>query len=129
MGAMDDDAPLAPTTADRLSRAAAPFDDAVNALHDDLNGRLPWLWWPLTAPSADARLDGPRHALYGAHAAIGLAAAGLLTGRRARPAVVLLGGVLAAASWALFTGAWDRRADALRADAWDAYDGDDAPSA
>ena len=129
MGAMQDDAPAPRSAADRLSAPLAPLDDPVNALHDDLNVRLPWLWWPLEAPAADARLGEPQHALYAAHAGLGLVAAALLAPRRARPAVVAVGAALALASWALFSGAWDRRADRLRDGGWDAYDADGDPSA
>lgn len=128
MGAMHGDAPLPPTTADRLTGALAPLDDAVNAVHDDLNARVPWLWWPLEAPGPDERLDAPRHALYAVHAGLGLAMAGLVAGRRARPGALVVGAALGLASWALFTGAWDRRADRLRDGAWDAYDADGDPS-
>lgn len=124
MGAVRRDAAPAPTLADRLSGPVAGLDEPVNAVHDDLNRRLPWLWWPLTGPAPDERMDGPRHALYAAHAGLGVALAAALAGRRGR-ATALVGGVtVAAVSWALFTGAWDRRADRLRDGAWDAYDAD-----
>lgn len=129
MGAVHDDAPLPRTAADRLTWPLAPLDDPVNALHDDLNGRLPWLWWPLEAPAADARLGAPEHALYAVHAGLGLAVAALVAPRRARPAALAVGLALGVASWALFTGAWDRRADRLRDGGWDAYDADGDPSA
>jgi hypothetical protein len=124
MGAVTRDASPAPTLADRLSGHAAALDDPVNAAHDDLNRRVPWLWWPLTAPGPDERMDGPRHALYAAHAGLGIAFAAALAGRRGRSAALVGGVALAAVSWALFTGAWDRRADRLADADWDAYDAD-----
>jgi hypothetical protein len=129
MGAVHDDAPDPRSGADRATGPLAGLDDPVNALHDDLNGRLPWLWWPLTAPARDARLAAPQHALYAVHAGLGLAAAALVAPRRARPAVLVVGAALGLASWALFTGAWDRRADRLADGGWDAYDADGDPSA
>ena len=129
MGAMHDDAPGPRSAADRLSAPLAPLDDPVNALHDDLNVRLPWLWWPLEAPAPDRPLGAPQHALYAVHAGLGLAAAALLAPRGSRSGVLAAGAVLGLASWALFTGAWDRRADRLRDGAWDAYDADGDPSA
>lgn len=124
MGAVNRDAPPAPTAADRLTASAAALDDPVNALHDDLNARLPWLWWPLEAPASDERLGAPQHALYAVHAGLGLAAAALVGPRRSRPGLLVAGAVLGLASWALFTGAWDRRADRLRDGGWDAYHAD-----
>jgi hypothetical protein len=129
MGAVHDDAPLPRGAADRLTVPLASLDDPANALHDDLNARLPWLWWPLEVPEADARLGAPQHALYAVHAGLGLAAAALRVPRRARPGAVAVGAALGLASWALFTGAWDRRADRLRDGAGDAYDADGDPSA
>ncbi len=104
------DAPSTTSLADRCSRRLAAHDARVNALHDDLNHRLPRLWWPLSVPDATQRLSGREHALYAVHAALGLGVALLVT---RRPGPVASGGaILAAASWAVFSGAWDRRADA-----------------
>jgi len=124
MGAMSRDAPPSPSRADRLSAPLAGIDDPVNALHDDLNRRLPWLWWPLRVPAAGVRMDLPRHALYAVHAGGGVALAAAVIRGRSRTAVLVAGGVIAVASWALFSGAWDRRADRLRDADWDAYDAD-----
>ena len=129
MGAVNRDAPPTPTAADRLTGAAAPLDDPVNAVHDDLNAHLPWLWWPLQAPAADERLGAPQHALYAVHAGLVLAVAALAAPRRARPGILVAGAVLGLASWALFTGSWNRRADRLRDGGWDAYDADGDASA
>jgi len=129
MGGMDDVAADTRGVADRLTGALGPLDEAVNALHDDLNTRLPWLWWPLTAPAPAERLGGPQHALYAAHAGLGLAVAALAAPRRLRPGVLVVGAAIGLASWALFTGAWDRRADRWRDEGWDVYDADGGASA
>lgn len=102
MGDVDGDAPPGPDLAERLSAPLAGADDAVNAVHDRLNAAVPWLWTPLAVPRPEQRLGPSHHALYAAHAALGLA---LLRRRRT------FGVVLAVASWAVFTGAWNRRAD------------------
>ena len=108
---MDGDAPPHSTLADRLTKPFAGRDDEVNAVHDTLNAALPRLWWPLRVPTSDARLAAPHHALYAVHAGIGLAALALIAPRRSRAVVLAAGVALAGASWAGFTGAWDRRAD------------------
>lgn len=113
---MDRDAPSPPSLADRLSGAVAAWDPAVNALHDRLNEAIPWLWRPLDVPAADRRLAPPEHALYGAHAAIGLGLAAAVLPRPLRRPVLVAGALVAAGSWAVFTGAWDRRADRAQAD-------------
>ena len=102
MGGVDEDAPPGPDLAERLSAPLAGLDGRVNAVHDRLNAAVPWLWTPLAVPAPDERLGPAHHALYAAHAAVGLA---LLRRRRT------VGVVLAVASWAVFTGAWNRRAD------------------
>ena len=102
MGDVDEGAPPGPDLAERLTAPLAGADDAVNALHDRLNAAVPWLWTPLAVPRTDERLGPAHHALYAAHAA-----AGLVVLRRRRG----VGVVLALASWAVFTGAWNRRAD------------------
>lgn len=129
MGAVHDDAPDPRTAAERLTGPLAGLDDPVNALHDDLNARLPWLWWPLEPPAPGQRLRAPQHALYAVHAALGVGAAVLVAPRRARSGVLAAGAVLGLASWALFSGAWDRRSERLRDGGWDAYDADGDPSA
>ena len=111
MSPMDGVAPPPSTLADRLTEPLAGNDDKVNAVHDALNAALPRLWWPLRVPSTDARLAAPHHVLYAVHAGIGLAALALITPRRSRAVVLVAGVALAGASWAGFTGAWDRRAD------------------
>ena len=111
MGAVDDDAPPRPSPASACTMPLAAADDAVNALHDRLNAALPRLWWPLSVPSADRRLGLAEHALYAAHAGAGIVLASAVAPRRLRPPLVAVGVVAAFASWALFTGAWDRRAD------------------
>jgi len=109
MRLMQDDAPSTASLADRCSRSLRPWDPRVNAVHDDLNAALPRLWWPLSVPSRDDRLGAAEHALYAVHAAVGIGLAAALTRRRG----VASGGVLLAVlSWAVFSGAWDRRADA-----------------
>ena len=107
---MDGDAPPPPGLAERLSAPLADADDAVNGLHDALNAAVPWLWRPLDVPAPDEPLGAPHDALYGAHAALGLGVLLLLAPRRARATAALGGAVLAIASWAVFTGAWNRRA-------------------
>lgn len=111
MEAMHGDAPPPPSAAARLTGPLAEADEAVNALHDRLNEAAPGLWWPLRAPAADRRLGRPEHALYATHAGLGLAVAAALAPRRLRVPVAVATAVLGAASWAIFTGAWDRRAD------------------
>ena len=102
MEGVDGDAPHGPDLAERLSAPLAGADDRVNAVHDRLNAAVPWLWTPLDVPRTETRLGPAHHALYAVHAAIGIA---LLPRRRT------VGVVLAVASWAVFTGAWNRRAD------------------
>ena len=100
------------TLPDRLSRRLAARDGPVNGLHDLLNRRLAWLWWPLDPPRADDRLTRREHALLVVHAAglVGATAAVVQPDRRAR---MVVGGIaLAAVTWLVFGGAWDRRADA-----------------
>lgn len=111
MRLMHDDAPPPPSAADRCTRPLTGADPAVNALHDALNAALPWLWWPLRVPSDVRRLAVPEHALYAVHAGLGITLACALAPRPARRRVAGAGALLAAASWAVFTGAWDRRAD------------------
>jgi hypothetical protein len=106
---MNRDAPPSRSTADRLTEPVSALDHGTNTVHDALNDAVPWLWWPLTVPPAERRLGAREHALYAVHAGLGIAAAGLVGRRRARN--VGAGVVVAFASWALFTGAWDRRAD------------------
>ena len=109
MRPMDGVAPPSRTVADRLTARVAGLDHGTNAVHDALNRAVPWLWWPLSVPSSDARLTAREHALYAVHAGVGIGAACLLGSRRGR--IAAIGGVAAVASWAVFTGAWDRRAD------------------
>ena len=111
MGSMDRDAPPSRTPADRLSEPLVDLDDGVNAVHDALNRAVPRLWWPLSVPSAERRLGSREHALYAVHAGLGLTAAVLVGRRGTRGHTIALGGAAALASWVLFTGAWDRRAD------------------
>ena len=111
MGRVDDGAPSAPGLAALLTAQFAGFDDAVNGLHDRLNAALPRLWWPLHPPAAEQRLGPPEHALYAAHVALAGAALLLLAPRRTRAAAVVATACAGAVSWAVFTGAWDRRAD------------------
>lgn len=85
----------------------APADDVVNGVHDRLNGAVPWLWAPLDVPAVDERLAGSQHALYAVHSGVAIALA-LALGRRGT-ALALTGAAIA--SWAVFTGAWNRRAD------------------
>lgn len=109
MRPMDGVAPPGRTLADRLTEPLSALDDGTNDVHDALNRAVPWLWWPLTVPSPARRLGASEHALYAVHAGVGVGAACLLGPRRGR--IAALGAVAAVASWALFTGAWDRRAD------------------
>ena len=111
MRPMHDDAPPLPGLADRLSRPLAAQDPSVNALHDRLNEAVPWLWWPLTVPSASARLGASEHALYAVHAGLGLVAVTLVAPRTQRRRILRGGALIALGSWAVFSGAWDRRAD------------------
>jgi hypothetical protein len=110
---MDQDAATHSTTLpNRLSQRFAGFDDRVNRVHDDLNMRLPRLWWPLTVPQTRQRLGTAEHVLYAVHATIGATVVAGLTParfRRRAGAITLVAGVV---SWAIFSGAWDRRADA-----------------
>ena len=77
--------------------------DAPNlALQDALNARAGRLWWPVGVPAADAPMPAGAHALYAAHA-WGIAAVLRVPLGRPWAAATLL-------TWALFTGAWDRRA-------------------
>ena len=108
---LHDPPPLFRSLADRCSSALAEFDAPVNRLHDSLNRSFPRLWWPLVPPAADRRLAGAEHGLYVVHAALGLGVVFLAGGRRSRPLVVVGGTAVAAVSWAVFSGAWDRRAD------------------
>lgn len=95
------------TLADRLTRTLTGADAVVNGVHDALNDRLGPLWWPLEPPEATRTLGRNEHALYAAHVAIALAVVRGLGGRRQ----TLVGCALAGAiGWAVFTGAWDRRA-------------------
>ena len=69
---MDQDAATHTTTLpDRLSRRLESFDEHVNRVHDDLNLRLPRLWWPLEVPQQQQRLGTAEHALYVLHATVG----------------------------------------------------------
>jgi RsiW-degrading membrane proteinase PrsW (M82 family) len=115
---MNGDAPPPRTVADRLTERLSGLDHGTNGVHDALNRAVPWLWWPLTVPAEDQRLTAREHALYAVHAGLGIGVAGLLGSRRGR--IVAIGGIAAVASWALFTGAWDRRAD--QADSWERRD-------
>ncbi|MGI9117253.1 MAG: hypothetical protein ACR2JV_06425 [Gaiellales bacterium] len=108
---MDGDAPTHPSAAARLTARIALADDAVNGLHDRLNDLAPRLWWPLAVPSPSRRLGPAEHALYGVHAGVGIAVARLLVPRALRRPATVVGVSVAAVSWAVFTGAWDRRAD------------------
>ena len=89
-----------------LSRPLAPLDEAVNAVTDALNDAIPWLWWPLAVPPRETIMSPGAHVLYVVHAVAGWAAA-RAAGLRLGPRLALAGGF---AGWALFTGAWDRRA-------------------
>ncbi len=114
--AMHREAPSPPSLASRLSGSLAVADAAVNDVHDRLNRAIPWLWTPLAVPSAAHRLGTAEHVLYGVHAGLGLGvAAAVLPSPLRRPAL-LVGALVAAGSWAVFTGAWDRRADGAQAD-------------
>ena len=107
---MDEDAPPPPGLAERLTAPLAGADDAVNGLHDALNAAVPWLWRPLDVPAPAEPLGAPHDALYAVHAAVGLGVLLLLAPRRMRGAAAVGGAVLALGSWAVFTGAWNRRA-------------------
>ncbi len=110
---MDQDAATHSTTLpDRLSRRLGGFDERVNRVHDGLNERLPRLWWPLDVPLPRQRLGSAEHALYVLHASIGVTVALCLTPQRHRRYVGAITVVAGVASWALFSGAWDRRAEA-----------------
>ena len=110
---MDQDAATHTTTLpDRLSRRLESFDEHVNRVHDDLNLRLPRLWWPLEVPQQQQRLGTAEHALYVLHATVGATVAFGLTPRRYRRRVGTMIVVAGFVSWAIFSGAWDRRADA-----------------
>lgn len=111
MRSMPDDAPPLRSSADRLTEWVSACDDDINATHDALNRAVPRLWWPLTVPPVQRRLGAREHALYAVHAGLGLGAAALLTPRRTRSLVLVIGAAVAVGSWAAFTGAWDRRAD------------------
>ena len=104
-------APPTRTVADRLTAGIAVLDHRTNTVHDALNRALPSLWWPLSVPATDRRLAAREHALYAVHAGIGIGVACLLHSHRRQTLVI--GGVAALASWAIFTGAWDRRADQI----------------
>ena len=109
---MDQDAAtLSSTLPDRLTRSFAGTDGHVNRVHDALNARLPRLWWPLDVPKTWNRLGAAEHALYAAHATIGLSIVVGLTRPRVRRHAGAITVVAAVVSWAMFTGAWDRRAD------------------
>ena len=109
---MDQDAAtLPPTLPDRLTRRFEGADEQVNRVHDALNTRLPRLWWPLDVPQSSRRLGAAEHALYAVHATVGLAIVVGLTRSRARRHAGVLTVVAGVVSWAIFTGAWDRRAD------------------
>jgi len=110
MSPMNGDAPPSPTLADQLTKRFATLDHSTNAVHDALNRAVPWLWWPLTVPGTDRRLAAREHALYAVHAGLGIGLACALSPARSR-SIAVAGGVAALASWAIFTGAWDRRAD------------------
>jgi hypothetical protein len=115
MAPVDGDAPSERSLADRLSAPLAAVDADVNDVHDRLNALVPWLWRPLSPPGVEDRLDARHHALYAAHAGVGVVAAALLVpGPRRRGALVGLA-VVAAVGWVVFTGAWDRRADGTQA--------------
>ena len=94
------------TLADRLSRPLAGLDGPNLALKDRLNELVPWLWWPVGRPAEDAPMRASAHVLYAVHA---WAIARVLRVPR-RPWSV----AVAALSWAAFSGAWDRRASAVR---------------
>lgn len=108
---MNGDAPPHRSVADRLTERVSALDHDTNDVHDALNRAVPWLWFPLTVPAADRRLSAREHALYAAHAGLGIGAACLVGSARTRRRIALVGGVAAIVSWAVFTGAWDRRAD------------------
>jgi hypothetical protein len=76
------------------------------------------LWWPLEVPDPRRPLAAPAHAHFAAHAAVGFLAGELLARRgpvpsagRARAAERAISVVATFAIWAIFTGAWDRRAN------------------
>lgn len=85
-----------------LSAPLAPLDERNLAFQDHLNASIPWLWWPLEVPAAGEPMPGGAHVLYLAHAWV-IARALRLPRRGPWTLATLL-------SWALFTGAWDRRA-------------------
>jgi hypothetical protein len=95
------------TLASRLTGPLAVADTRVNDLHDVLNARAGALWWPLSPPPPDRTLGPPEHAMYAAHMVIALGALRVVgAGRRTSLGLLLAGAV----GWAVFTGAWDRRA-------------------
>lgn len=96
------------TRAARLSSHLRRFDAPINAAHDRLNTRFAGLWWPLSPPSPERSLGPSEHALYAVHVGIATLAVLLLPVPR-RPTIGLLA-LLGLGSWAVFTGAWDRRA-------------------
>lgn len=107
---MDDDAPPPPGLAERLTGPLAAADEAVNGVHDGLNAAVPWLWRPLAVPTPDEPLGPPHDVLYAVHAGVGLGLLLLIAPRGIRRPAAVGGALLAAASWAVFTGAWNRRA-------------------
>lgn len=95
-----------PDVLSRLARLFSaplePWDRPNLRLQDGLNRRVARLWWPVGVPSRNAQMPTAAHGLYVVHA-WGIAALVRLPRRRAW-------GLMTFASWALFTGAWDRRA-------------------
>ncbi len=96
------------TLAVRLSGPLAPADGAANAITDAMNDAVPWLWWPLDVPAADAPMPAAANALYAVHAVV-LRRVARAAGLDVPPLTAV---ALTAVSWLWFTGAWDRRAAA-----------------
>lgn len=85
-----------------LSAPVVRADHANLALQDAINAAVPWLWWPLEVPAVERPMPPGAHALYVVHAWVIARTIGLPRGPGWTVATV--------ASWAIFTGAWDRRA-------------------
>lgn len=85
-----------------LSAPLAGLDGPNLAFQDALNARAGRLWWPLAVPSAHTPMPPEAHALFLVHAWVIARVAGVPRGRAWAGATL--------AGWALFTGAWDRRA-------------------
>jgi hypothetical protein len=112
------------TVFDRVTRPLSRLDRPVNALDDGAVRRMPWAWWPASAPKRARPWDAGQHGAYVAWSVAGLLVGEVLaallpedqrsTGRRLRNER-LGSGLAALALWVLAAGAWDRRAAKLRA--------------